>query len=148
MFKAAEFRSGQSIMDIGMGDGRILIKAVQLGAKRAVGWELRESVFQLAQAHLQAALTPEQLSRTEIRLGDAKDCDPCGIDLVTLFLLPSGLLEVSNLLLHKRQSTNSPASFPRTFVSAGWPLPNSHWRIQREEITSGGTRIFVHAFKE
>ena len=52
MLNVAGFRPGMSVLDLGAGDGRVLLRAMQRGACRSEGWELNPDVFQLGQMHL------------------------------------------------------------------------------------------------
>ncbi len=142
MLKLANFRPGDRILDLGAGDGRILIRAMQLGAGKAVGWELRKEVCDLAEAHLNTVLTSSQRSKVCIHHGDASQCDLQNTDIVVLFLLPFGLAAVQKSLMLQMDSFNNIDKKRLKFVSAGWPIP--HWNIAEQATTPGGTRLFLH----
>lgn len=138
MLKLAKFKSGDKVLDLGAGDGRVLIRAMQLGAVGAVGWEINPDVFELAKAHIAAALNSEQQSRCSVYLGDASACVLDDSDIVCLYLLPAGLAEISQKL---KQNSQSSLKRPRV-VSTGWAIPG--WTVSNSVVSSGGSTIFLH----
>jgi hypothetical protein len=60
------------LFDLGAGDGRLLIKAVQLFDNiRCIGIEIDPKLVDRAKALIESSLTPEQQKRIQMRLGDA-----------------------------------------------------------------------------
>ena len=90
---AANFR----LLDLGCGDGRILIRALtHHSCAAAVGVEASLDIKQLADAHVTASLEPERRRQFKVVLGDALDeaISLAEFDVVTMFLLPVGLAAI------------------------------------------------------
>jgi hypothetical protein len=141
MLNLAEFDKSKSILDIGAGDGRVLVRALQLGARFAAGWEIRENIYRIGEAHLDAALDPDVRSHGQLYLGDARThCSFEDVDIVTMFLLPDGLRIMNSILTETLCRLPSKQTRYPVFVSAGWPLPG--WKVIKTATTSGGTPVF------
>ena len=86
MLKLAQVGPGDVVYDLGAGDGRIVIMAVEeFGAERAVGIEIRGDLVQIARDEvkkrgLEDKVEIVQADALEVPLGDAT--------VVTMFLLP------------------------------------------------------------
>jgi SAM-dependent methyltransferase len=107
MLDLACIKPGDRLVDLGAGDGRVLIRAVQRGVAYAEGWELNNDAFALGQQHINQAFPAQQQAisrlqrdastpdnpRLKCRLfhGDAMQADLFSFQIVTLFLLPVGL---------------------------------------------------------
>jgi hypothetical protein len=146
LLDVGNFKPGDTLLDIGAGDGRIMIRAIQRGAAEAIGWELRENVYEMAVAHINAAILDDALRRrVTLHLGDASNCELSNVTLVSLFLLPDGLKVIAPLLHEKLRKIRAPlvqSAVPMRIVSAGWPLPG--WTITKQAHTSGGTPVFAY----
>ncbi len=87
LLKLGRLAPGETVCDLGCGDGRLLSLAVRkFGARRAIGYELDESL--VAAARSDAAGDP----RIDVRLGDASSAAEAlaESDIVTLYLSVSG----------------------------------------------------------
>lgn len=83
MLEAAELRPGETLYDLGCGDGRILILAARRFRANAVGIELSEKLVR------QAVTQAEQLGlqdRIKVIHGDLREADLRGADVVTIYL--------------------------------------------------------------
>lgn len=87
MIQLAELRPGQVLFDLGAGDGRLVITAVQEAGVSAVGVEMREDLVERARAEIKR-LNIEDKARV-IR-GDFFSVDLKNADAVTLYLTTSG----------------------------------------------------------
>lgn len=139
IFLLAKLQSSDRLLDIGCGDGRILIKAVQMGIAYAEGWELNKNIYELGQRHIQGVFQDSSdLDRCKIYFGDAMNSQPRDFDVIVMFLLERGYSAIDKWLKdeisHKNSSTR--------ILTAGWPLPN--WSIDKSIICKGGTRVYFY----
>jgi|WetSurMetagenome_2_1015567.scaffolds.fasta_scaffold221431_2 SAM-dependent methyltransferase len=86
MLEAASLKAGETVYDLGCGDGRILITAARVFKAKGVGIEL--SVDLARQAQDQVNRMGLQ-NRVTIVQGDLLTADLHGADVVTLYLLTS-----------------------------------------------------------
>jgi len=130
--------SNSKVLDLGAGDGRVLIRAVQRGARFAVGYELNKSVYELGQSQVKA------FDNIELIHGDCRSIKNISdFNVITLFLLPEGLKIIEPFLsanLHDNYDVTTTTT--TTVVSLGWPIPN--WPITKREISEFGTLIYVY----
>ena len=84
MLKLTEVRSGDIVYDLGCGDGRILIAAVEsFGAKEAFGYEISEDVYKNA---LQQVAKVNLQQRITIINKDFFEADLSRANVITLYL--------------------------------------------------------------
>lgn len=87
MLKLAEVKPGDTVIDLGSGDGRIVISAVRdHGATRAVGVDINPERITEANENARRAGVQDKV---EFRQGDLFDADIGDASVVTLYLLPS-----------------------------------------------------------
>ncbi|MFP2907678.1 SAM-dependent methyltransferase [Pyxidicoccus sp. 3LFB2] len=87
MLKLAEVKPGDTVIDLGSGDGRIVISAVRdHGAARAVGVDINPERITEANENARRAGVQDKV---EFRQGDLFDADIGDATVVTLYLLPS-----------------------------------------------------------
>ncbi|HTM59962.1 MAG TPA: methyltransferase domain-containing protein [Burkholderiales bacterium] len=84
MLRMAEVRAGDSVIDLGSGDGRIVIGAAKRGA-RGLGVDLDPSLVKLATENAQRAGVADR-ARFEVR--DIFETDLSPATVVTMYLLP------------------------------------------------------------
>jgi len=84
MLRMAEVRAGDSVIDLGSGDGRIVIEAAKRGA-RGLGVDLDPSLVKLATQNAQRAGVADR-ARFEVR--DIFETDLSRASVVTMYLLP------------------------------------------------------------
>ncbi|HYL89340.1 MAG TPA: class I SAM-dependent methyltransferase, partial [Burkholderiales bacterium] len=84
MLRMAEVRPGDSVIDLGSGDGRIVIEAAKRGA-RGLGVDLDPGLVKLAGRNALAAGVADR-ARFEVR--DIFQTDLSGATVVTMYLLP------------------------------------------------------------
>jgi precorrin-6B methylase 2 len=124
MLVLAGLRRGETLFDLGAGDGRIIIEAVRKFRARAVGIEI----------------DPERVSRIRDRLrstgikadiiqADFMDVDLSSADVIAIYLSES----VNTKLAPKLERELRPDS---RVVSLDYPLPG--WTPERESMTKGG----------
>ena len=141
MLSLAALRPGETFVDLGSGDGRVLLTAVErFDAGRAVGWELDGAVHAIAQAHVAARLgqaRPDLAARIELNCGDARDAPLAGAAVVALYLLPEG-----HAVLAPHLAEQLPPGCGARVVAHGWPVPG--WTPTREVATTMGTRLYLY----
>lgn len=86
MLEAARLRPGETVYDLGCGDGRVLVTAVRkFNAAKAVGVEISQKLVNMAMETIRA-LGPLQ-DRARVMHADLMDVDVSEADVVTLYLL-------------------------------------------------------------
>ena len=86
MLQAAHVSPGEMVYDLGCGDGRIVITAVQKFKARAVGIELSRDIYDKTAARIKSMGLGDQV---KIVHGNALHYDLSPADVVTLYLLTS-----------------------------------------------------------
>ena len=125
----AEVGPADTLVDLGSGDGRIVIAAVRdRGAKRAVGIDLDPWWQTLAEARARAAGVAEH---TEFIHGDLFAYDFHDASVVTMYLLPDINLELRPRLLEQMRPGSRIVS--HTFDMGEWE-PDKVARVQRRDL--------------
>src|SRR5436190_2682262 len=101
MLRMAEVRAGDSVIDLGSGDGRIVIEAAKRGA-RGLGVDLDATLVKLATQNAQAAGVADR-ARFEMR--DIFETDLSGASVVTMYLLPDFNVKLLPRLLALKPGT-------------------------------------------
>jgi precorrin-6B methylase 2 len=96
MLTMAQIKPGETVYDLGCGDGRIVIAAAQKFKARAVGIEIRRDVFERTAARVAALGLSDQV---KIVRGNALKYDLSSADVVTLYLMTSGNERLKPILL-------------------------------------------------
>jgi protein-L-isoaspartate O-methyltransferase len=86
MLTLAQLKSGETVYDLGCGDGRIVIAAAQKFKARAVGIEIRRDIYERTLATVASLGLSDQV---KIVHGNALKYDLSPADVVTLYLLTS-----------------------------------------------------------
>jgi hypothetical protein len=115
MLTLAEIRPGESVYDLGAGDGRIISSAVRNFGAKALGVELHPSRYQDIIERLRNERIED--SANVIR-GDFNDVNLTGADVVTLYLLTS----VNDLIKPKleREMKTGSRVVSHDFPIRGW----------------------------
>ena len=101
MLRMAEVRAGDSVIDLGSGDGRIVIEAAKRGA-RGLGVDLDPALVKLATQNAQRAGVADR-ARFEVR--DIFETDLSGASVVTMYLLPDFNVKLMPRLLALKPGT-------------------------------------------
>ena len=86
MLVEAQVTESDVVVDLGSGDGRILLRAAKERGARGVGYEINPDLVEEARSAIEAAGVS---SRVQIRLADIFDADLSDATVVTLFLMTS-----------------------------------------------------------
>jgi SAM-dependent methyltransferase len=86
MLELASIRPGETVYDLGCGDGRILIAAVQRFQAKAIGIEISPKVVAEARSRIKKAGVSSQ---AQVIQGDLLQADLTGADVVTIYLATS-----------------------------------------------------------
>ena len=101
MLRMAEVRAGDSVVDLGSGDGRIVIEAAKRGA-RGLGVDLDPALVKLATQNAQRAGVADR-ARFEVR--DIFETELSGASVVTMYLLPDFNVKLLPRLLALKPGT-------------------------------------------
>ena len=101
MLRMAEVRTGDSVIDLGSGDGRIVIEAAKRGA-RGLGVDLDPALVKLATQNAQRAGVADR-ARFEVR--DIFETDLSSASVVTMYLLPDFNVKLLPRLLALKPGT-------------------------------------------
>jgi ubiquinone/menaquinone biosynthesis C-methylase UbiE len=86
MLEAGRVKSGDTVYDLGSGDGRIVITAAQKYGAKAVGVELRPDLCDKARERIKELGLEDKVSIVQ---GSALRVDLSGADVVTMYFLTS-----------------------------------------------------------
>ncbi|MBI4909759.1 MAG: class I SAM-dependent methyltransferase [Acidobacteria bacterium] len=115
MLQLGELKRGEKLVDIGSGDGRIVIAAVEKYGARAEGVELDEG---LARQSTEKIRTMGLEKAARIIHGDALQQDYSSANVVTVYLLPSFNAKLKPLL--EKQLKKGTRVVAHDFEIAGW----------------------------
>ncbi len=88
MLEVANVGSDDVVFDLGCGDGRILIMAVNnFGAKKAIGYEMRRDLYQQT---LNEIIKQDLTDKISVINGDLLEADLTQATVITLYLTTSG----------------------------------------------------------
>jgi len=113
MLDLARVTPGDTVMDLGSGDGRTVIAAARRGA-RAIGIEYDEDMVQLSRARAREAGVA---GRAEFRRADLFQTDFSPATVITMFLLPEINRKLRPALLKLRPGTRIVTN---TFTMGEW----------------------------
>lgn len=121
MLSLAQVKPGETVYDLGCGDGRIVIAAARQFGAKAVGIEIRHDIFLKTQARVETLGLGEQVKIVE---GDALSYDLAPADVVTLYLLTSSNDRLKPVLLKYLKASARVVS--HDFEIRGWKPATIH----------------------
>ena len=147
MLKMADVKEGDTVYDLGCGDGRIVITAVKdFKAKKGLGIDFNPERLKDCEKSMEAAkLSPEQKKKITFKQGDVLKMTPDefkDVDVVTMYLLP----EVNRRLAPVLQKGLKPGS---RIVSHDFDMGD--WKEDKREEVQGSTRshtVYLWTIKE
>jgi cyclopropane fatty-acyl-phospholipid synthase-like methyltransferase len=95
MLDAAELQPDELLVDLGSGDGRIVLLAARDFGARAVGYELEDSLVKNSRRQIEEAGIAD---RAEIRQQDLFTAELTKADVVTVYLLPRAMQRLEPIL--------------------------------------------------
>ncbi len=117
MMKAGSVGPGDTVIDLGSGDGRIPITAVKdFGARRALGVDINARLVREAQA---AARSAGVSDRVEFREGDLFGYDFSSATVLTMYLLPELNLRLRPKILAMKPGMLMLTGQPSTQAGSG-----------------------------
>lgn len=98
-------KPGSRLADLGCGDGRVLVAAVEAGAALGVGWELDALVYTLAQKRIYQAEKQGRIDKSKIKLnfGDFWHADLSDFDVVYIYQMTKYMDKVKSKLVSQLQ---------------------------------------------
>lgn len=127
MLEAAELKAGETLMDLGAGDGRYLVCASRHFNARAIGFEAAEAVYYMAKVKLWWAGEPN----VKVLCRNFWDCDLSEADVVVLFLFP----QILSRLQFKLRTELKPGARVVTF---NWEIKG--WQPWKKEMVVASFR--------
>ncbi len=121
MLNMAGVKRGDHVVDLGSGDGRIVILAAKRFGATGLGVEIDPSLVRLSKAHAQAAGVAQ---RAEFREQDLFKTDLSGATVITMYLLPEVNLQLRPGLLALKPGTR--------LVSHDWDMGD--WSPDRTSV--------------
>jgi len=135
MLDMAKVKPGETVIDLGCGDGRILVAAAGKYKAKAVGVEISPKLVAEAKARIaKQGLTAEQ---AQVIQGDLLQADLTSADVVTIYLAT----EVNTQLRPRLEKYLKPGA---RVVSHDFPVPG--WKPTRVDRTEGkqGHSIYLY----
>ena len=115
MLQVAETRADDLVMDLGSGDGRIVIAAARKFGARAVGIELDGALVQKSREAARAAQVADKASFIE---GDVLAADISKATVITVYLLPDLMRKLQSRFIQELAPGTRIVS--HAFTMAGW----------------------------
>jgi ubiquinone/menaquinone biosynthesis C-methylase UbiE len=135
MLFAAHIKAGETVYDLGSGDGRVVIAAAQKYGAKAVGVEIRPDLCLQAQARIKALGLEDRVSMVE---GSALRVDLSPADVVTMYFLTSSNERLKPNLEHMKAGSRV---ISNEFPVKGWkPLEVLH-------VKTGSMEHSIYVYK-
>jgi cyclopropane fatty-acyl-phospholipid synthase-like methyltransferase len=135
MLQLASVRRGETLFDLGAGDGRIIIEAARKFGARAVGVEVAPEYIRRIRERITTTGTKAELIESDIFKVDLAPAD-----VITIYLSPSANAK----LVQKLNNELKPGT---RIVSLDYPLPG--WVPKRElEVSASGLRRTIYLYRK
>ncbi len=125
------------VIDLGSGDGRIVIAAARRFGARGLGVELNEELVALSRENARSAGVA---GRTEFRVQDALQTDLSGASVVTIYLLPQLIKELQPRVLGQMRPGTRVVT--HAFYMQSWkPDATRKVRLSRRHASQGDESV-------
>ena len=115
MLKLAEIKKGEYLIDLGSGDGRLVIEAAKRYGAQGHGIDIQEKLVKLATDNAAKASVSD---RVKFIVGDLFETDLSKADVITVYLLPVSNEKVRPLL--EKQLKKGARIVAHDFTVGGW----------------------------
>jgi protein-L-isoaspartate O-methyltransferase len=115
MLKLGELKKGETMFDLGSGDGRIVIMAARKFGANAAGVEIDDALYKQSSAEIRRLKLGD---RARIIHGDVTTQDYSAGDLLTVYLLPNSNTKIRPML--EKQLKKGARIVAHDFEFAGW----------------------------
>ena len=139
MLQVAETRADDLVIDLGSGDGRIVIAAAQKFGARGVGIELDGALVQKSREAARAAQVADKVSFIE---GDVLAADIAKASVITAYLLPELMRKLQSRFIQELAPGTRIVS--HAFTMAGWAPDRSEVVKVKEKHPGQGDESRVH----
>ena len=139
MLQVAETRADDLVIDLGSGDGRIVIAAARKFGARAVGIELDGALVQKSREAARAAQVADKVSFIE---GDVLAADLSRASVVTAYLLPDLMRKLQSRFIQELAPGTRIVS--HAFTMAGWAPDRSEVVKVKEKHPGQGDESRLH----
>jgi cyclopropane fatty-acyl-phospholipid synthase-like methyltransferase len=135
MLDLARIKPGETVLDLGSGDGRILIAAVEKYKAKAIGVEISPKLVAEANIRIQRAGLADQV---KIVQGDVRQADLARADVVTMYLAT----ETNEELRPRLEKQLKPGS---RVVSHDYAVPG--WKPAKVEKVNGKQTHVIYLYE-
>jgi SAM-dependent methyltransferase len=135
MLRLADVHAGDVVYDLGCGDGRIVVRAAQLGA-RAVGVDIDPVRIHESRDRARAARVEDKV---QFREGDLFEADVRPATVVTLFLWPKVNLQLRPKLQEQLRPGSRVVSYMHDMAD---------WAPQRTITMANGRKVYLWVIPE
>ena len=139
MLQVAETRADDLVIDLGSGDGRIVIAAARKFGARAVGIELDGVLVQKSREAARAAQVADKVSFIE---GDVLAADISRASVITAYLLPDLMRKLQSRFMQELSPGTRIVS--HAFTMAGWAPDRSEVVKLKEKHPGQGDESRLH----
>ena len=139
MLQVAQTRADDLVIDLGSGDGRIVIAAAQKYGARAVGIELDGALVQKSREAARAAQVADKVSFIE---GDVLRADISRATVITIYLLPDLMRQLQPRFIQELAPGTRIVS--HAFTMAGWAPDRSETVKVKERHPGQGDESRLH----
>jgi protein-L-isoaspartate O-methyltransferase len=138
MLKLADVKAGDTVWDLGCGDGRIVITAAQKFGAKGVGVELDDDLYAKTSAHVKELGLEDKV---KIIHGDLLEQDLSSATVVTLYLLPLSNEKVRPRL--EKYLKKGARVVSHDFEMAGWRA----YKTEQMESADYGREHTIYLYK-